>query len=104
VPQLEGVDAAFVVFDDSMPSYRHDITAMWAGLWANVPVINGFSGTIPPGHPMGVISPTVERLVRALPPQWRGKLAVIEWGPPVRRRVYQVEPGADSWQRFRLIE
>lgn len=104
VPHLEGVDTAYVVFDESMPSYRHDIAAMWAGLWAKVPVMNGFSGTIPPGHPIGVDNPSVERLVRALPPQWRGKLAVIEWGPPVRRRVYQVEPGEDSSRRFTLIE
>jgi hypothetical protein len=104
VQHLDGVDTAYVVFDESMPPYRHDIAAMWAGLWAKVPVMNGFSGTIPPGHPIGVDFPDVEQLVRALGPNWRGKLAVIEWGPPIRRRVYQVEPGDDASERFRLID
>ena len=73
---LEGVDTAYL-YDDSMPYYRHEIAAM-GGLWAKVPVINGFSGTIP-GHPGHGARPTVEELVQFLGPKWHGKLAVIEW-------------------------
>lgn len=93
VPALEGVDAAYLMFDDSMPYYRHEIAAMWAGLWAKVPVINGFSGALPPGHPGHGARPSVEELVRFLGPNWKGKLAIIEWGRPVTRKVYLVERG-----------
>jgi hypothetical protein len=97
---LTGMDAGYVVDDESMPDYRHQIAAMWAGLWAKVPVMNGFSGTWPIDYPGIGDRPTVEELVQALGPNWSGRLAVIEWGPPVRRRVYQVEPGG----QIRLIE
>jgi len=100
VPHMAGADVVYVIDDGSMPDYRHQVSAMWAGLWAKVPVMNGFSGTQPIDYPGMNDHPTVEELVRALGPYWRGRLAVIEWGPPVRRRVYQVELGG----RFRLIE
>ena len=96
-PQLNGVDAAYVMYDDTMPDYRHEIVAMWAATRTAVPVINGFSGTTPPGYPGTGDRPSVEELIWLLGPQWRGRLAVIEWGPPVRRTVYQVEPGGRFW-------
>jgi hypothetical protein len=104
IPQLRDVDAAYILYDEAMPDYRHEIAAMWAGLWAKTPVMNGFSGTQPPGYPGIGARPPVEELVRLLGPNWRGKLAVIEWGPPVRRRVYQVEPGEEPSNRVRRIE
>jgi hypothetical protein len=104
VPHLAGADAAYVVDDESMPDYRHQIAAMWAGLWAKVPVMNGFSGTRPIDYPGIGDHPTVDELVQALGPKWRGKLAVIEWGPPIRRRVYQVESGDDPARRLRSTE
>jgi hypothetical protein len=100
IPQMAGVDAAYVIDDESLPDFRHQIAAMWAGLWAKVPVMNGFSGTKPIDYPGMGDRPTVAELAQVLGPNWYGKLAVIEWGPPVRRRVYQVEPGG----QFRLIE
>jgi hypothetical protein len=93
VPQMAGADVAYVIDDESMPDFRHNIAAMWAGLWAKVPVMNGFSGAWPIDYPGMGDRPTVEDLVRVLGPNWHGKLAIIEWGPPVRRRLYQVEPG-----------
>lgn len=102
--QLRGADAGYVVFDGSMPSYRHHIVAMWGGLWADVPVMNGFSGTQPANFPAYEDQPTLPELLRALGPGWRGQLVVIEWGPPVRRRVYQVEPGELPAARAVLVE
>jgi hypothetical protein len=93
VPLLKGVDVAYVMYDESMPDYRHEIVAMWAAVQTRVPVMNGFSGTQPPDHPGMGARPLVEELVRILGPNWRGKLAVIEWGPPASRKVYQVETG-----------
>jgi hypothetical protein len=100
VPQLQGVDAAYVMYDGRMPDYRHEIAAMWAAVRTRVPVINGFSGTQPWDYPGIGARPPVEELVRILGPNWHGKLAVIEWGSPATRKVYQVETGG----RFREIE
>jgi hypothetical protein len=100
VPQLRDADAAYVMYDGSMPDYRHEIAAMWAAVRTGVPVINGFSGTQPPDYPGLGARPSVEELVRLLGLHWRGKLAVIEWGGPASRKVYQVETGG----RFRDIE
>ncbi|HEX3148969.1 MAG TPA: hypothetical protein VHR66_12880 [Gemmataceae bacterium] len=97
---IRGADAAHFVYDGVMHDYQHHITAMWAGLWADVPVMNGFSGTYPTGYPALKVEPTVAELVRLLGPNWHGRLVVVEWGPPMRRRVYQVETGG----RYSLIE
>jgi hypothetical protein len=104
VPRLEGVDAAYLMYDRSMPDYRHEIVMMWAGQWAGVPVLNGFSGAAPPGFPGFGVRPTVEELVQMLGPQWHGRLAVLEWGTQVTRKVYQVEAGKDHLRRFSRIE
>jgi hypothetical protein len=104
VPQLAGVDCGYVMYDESMPHYRHEIAAMWAAIQTKVPVINGFSGAMPPGYPGFGARPSVDELVELLGPQWRGKLAVIEWGPPVTRKVYQVVPGTNPMQRITPLE
>jgi hypothetical protein len=52
-----------------------------------------FSGADPPAYPGLGNRATIEDLVQALGPDWHGKLAVIEWGPPVQRQVYRVESG-----------
>jgi hypothetical protein len=93
VPHLRDVDTAWVLYDGSMPGYRHEIAAMWAGLRAKTPVMNGFSGTQPPGFLGLEARPTIDECVAILGPHWHGTVALIEWGPPVTRRVYQVGPG-----------
>lgn len=93
VEPMRGADAAYVVFDGSMPDYRHHVAAMWGGMWARVPTINGYSGTQPKGFPAYEDRPGIDDLVRVLGPEWRGSLVVIEWGPPLKRTVYRVEPG-----------
>ncbi len=92
-PQMVGADAAYLVYDGSLPDYRHHITAMWAGLWARTPVLNGFSGTHPPNYPALSDRPTISELVLALGPGWQGKLVLIELGPPITRQVYEVRDG-----------
>ena len=100
VPAMRGADVAYVVYDESMPDYRHHIAAMFAGTWAKVPTINGYSGTRPKDFPAYTYQPSLEELIAVLGPDWSGRLVVIEWGPPIRRRVYRVEKGG----RFVLIE
>ena len=93
VPHLTGMDAGHVVYDEAVLYYRHHIFAMWAGMRAKVPVMNGFSGANPPGYPGLGYRAAIEELAQVLGPNWRGRLVVIEWGPPVRGMVYQVESG-----------
>ena len=93
VPYLKGADAAHIINDGSMPDYRHQITAMWAGLWAKTPVTNGFSGTWPKDYVSMLDDATVGHLVKDLGPGWQGKLVVVEWASPIRRRVYLVRDG-----------
>jgi hypothetical protein len=100
VPAMRGADVAYVVYDESMPDYRHHIAAMFAGMWAQVPTINGYSGAQPKDFPAYTYQPTLEEVIAVLGPDWRGRLVVIEWGPPLRRRVYQVTGGG----QFHLIE
>jgi hypothetical protein len=50
---LEGsaCDAAYVLLDPAEPYYVSQLVAMWGGLEANVPVLNGYSGNLPKGYP-----------------------------------------------------
>jgi len=97
-PYLKDADAAHVINDGSMPDYRHQITAMWAGMWARTPVTNGFTGTFPKDYLGMLDDASVADLVKSLGPGWQGKLVVVEGGSPIRRRVYQVRDG--HWQRL----
>jgi hypothetical protein len=42
---------AYVDLAPGRPYYESQLAAMWAGLEANVPVVNGYSGRYPPGYP-----------------------------------------------------
>ncbi len=42
---------AYVELPPDRPYWESQLTAMWAGLEAGVPVVNGYSGRYPPGYP-----------------------------------------------------
>src|SRR5205823_11426350 len=42
---------AYVPLAPGRPFWQSQLVAMWAGLRANVPVVNGYSGRYPPGYP-----------------------------------------------------
>jgi hypothetical protein len=48
---LAGHQAGYLRFDPALPYWENHLIAMWAGLKAVVPVVNGFSGRWPPGYP-----------------------------------------------------
>jgi hypothetical protein len=99
---LAGADAAYVRFDPAlgMPKYEHEITAMWAGLRANVPVVNGYSGREPPGYFYDGGNLPVAEVVSFLGDDWRGRLLIVDWGDPPRKRSYDVRPGPDPERRI----
>ncbi|MBX7102484.1 MAG: hypothetical protein K1X57_00280 [Gemmataceae bacterium] len=49
--ELRNGPPAYVEPDAGSPFWVSHIAAMWAGLKANVPVVNGYSGRTPPGFP-----------------------------------------------------
>jgi hypothetical protein len=49
--EMRGAKAAYVELDPAAPYWTCQLAAMWAGLKANVPVVNGYSGRTPPGYP-----------------------------------------------------
>jgi hypothetical protein len=42
---------AYVELPPGRPFWQGQLQAMWAGLEANVPVVNGYSGRYPTGYP-----------------------------------------------------
>jgi hypothetical protein len=92
--RLRGADAGYVV---PRPDYRQEfeeVFTMWAGLRANVPVVNGYSGREPSGYPLGVFSdvPDPDAAVRAwLTGRFRGRVVVIDGADPTARRELLIE-------------
>jgi hypothetical protein len=97
--QLEGADAGFIVreYTDTKgfisTGVYGDVLAMWAGLRANVPVVNGYSGRWPPGetYPGGMALASDEQLRKWLAGKFRGKVAIIHPDHPESRRVIVID-------------
>ena len=68
-----------------------EVFGMWVGLRANVPVVNGYSGRLPPGdYPWGSGLPD-EAIVHWLKGRFRGNLTILTPDDPSRTRVVVVE-------------
>jgi hypothetical protein len=74
---LAGADAAYVELDPGRPYWEAQLVAMWAGLRADVPVVNGYSGRWPPGYPAWDRTLTEAELRGWLSGRWRGRLTVV---------------------------
>jgi hypothetical protein len=79
--QMAGAKCAYVQLSPEAPYWTGQLVAMWAGLKANVPVINGYSGRVPAGYPDETLSHDLDELsswiekheVRMIAaPQWAG--------------------------------
>jgi hypothetical protein len=77
-----GCDAAYFHLDPSQPFFSSQLVAMWAGLEANVPVVNGYSGNFPPGYPDPTRSMTSLELSAWLPRAPRGRYCVVGTASP----------------------
>jgi hypothetical protein len=64
---------------------------MWAGLRANVPVVNGYSGRTPPGYPFPDREDIDPALRDWLTGRFRGRVAVLDPRDPERVRYLQIE-------------
>jgi hypothetical protein len=100
--KLRGADAAFGILDEKRrPFYERSIEMMWAGLYANVPVINGFSGRVPTGYQFEKASPTFEEIrddgkdgilfTSWLGRDWQGRLVIVDIDDEPRSYVMEVK-------------
>jgi hypothetical protein len=95
--QIRGADAAYIVpvYTDTngyvLGGVYGEVLGMWAGMRANVPVVNGYSGRWPPGnHPHDLIA--TDAMLRAwLSGRFHGKLAIVHPDQPENCRVIWIE-------------
>jgi hypothetical protein len=66
---------AYIDLPPERPYWEAQVTAMWAGLEANVPVVNGYSGRYPNGYPDWTRSMTVAELT-----EWMRGAPVVRIG------------------------
>lgn len=67
-----------------------EVFGMWVGLRANVPVVNGYSGVLPPNFP-GLAPMTDDQIRTWLQGRYRGTVRVIDSESPGHRRDVFVE-------------
>ncbi len=95
--QLRGGDAGYVIprYTDTKGSVKvwgaADVLAMWAGLRANVPVVNGYSGRGPSRpHPRDIVA--TDAILRDwFAGHFRGKVAIVTPDDPVATRWILIE-------------
>lgn len=88
---LRGADVGYVVPRAGRPIEHEEVFAMWAGLKAGVPVVNGYSGRTPAAYPL-TDAPDPDAALRAwLAGKVRGRVVVIDRADPARRRELWVE-------------
>lgn len=93
--ELVDVDAGFIFagpeFNGAVST--HEATAMWAGMIAKMPVINGYSSRYPDNYPEGVGDDPLPAVLKFLGHSWRGRLLIVEMGSPPTKRYYAVHDG-----------
>jgi len=68
---------AYVILNPEKPYWVSHLSAMWAGIKANVPVVNGYSGNSPPNYSGISKSMNTAQVINWLGEDSRGKLCII---------------------------
>jgi hypothetical protein len=76
---VPGCRVAYLTVRPDRPFFVSHLVAMWAGLEANVPVVNGYSGAFPPGYPNPTISAPPDEIGRWLKGQSQEGLCYLTW-------------------------
>jgi hypothetical protein len=93
---LRGAEAGYVVprysyGDGGVLTGPHGVVfAMWVGVRANVPVVNGYSGVLPPNF-LGLGPMTDDQIRDWLRGRYRGKVRVVDMEKPGWHRDFEVE-------------
>jgi hypothetical protein len=70
-------DFAYVTLPAKEPFWASQVTAMWAGMKANVPVVNGYSGNVPPKYGDNTHSMNTYKVINWLGEGRKGRLCII---------------------------
>jgi hypothetical protein len=91
--ELTDADAAYVILDrlEINGAAIHEIIPMWAGLKANMPVVNGYSGRVPKGYFEKDTVPSEEELQAYLGRRWSGRLLIVDERDPPRKTYLRIE-------------
>jgi hypothetical protein len=89
--EIEGADAAYGVSRLPCGDYERQLMMMWAGLYANVPVVNGYSGRLPHAYPFAPDDGSIDLLKRWLGPDWHGILVVVSNGETIRSERWRFD-------------
>jgi hypothetical protein len=93
---LRGADVGYVVpFFVDQNGVVHvgpygTVFAMWVSMRANVPIVNGYSGTMPPGF-LSFDGATDEQIRTWLRGRYRGTVRVVDWTKPGTYREIVIE-------------
>ncbi|QEL13561.1 hypothetical protein PX52LOC_00419 [Limnoglobus roseus] len=74
---VAGTDAFYLAPLPSDNPLYPSVIAMWAGLSADVPTVNGYSGRLPPGYPE-LQQLTDEEVIVWLGPNFHGKVRIVD--------------------------
>ncbi len=89
---LRGADIGYMIPDPGRPQLYGDVVAMWAGLRANVPVVNGYSGRYPDAYPLVSPGETPEVALRKwLSGRFRGRIALIDPEHPEQAKLESID-------------
>jgi hypothetical protein len=89
--RLRGADAGYFEPRYGDNPVEGEMLGMWAGMAANVPVVNGWSGRWPDGYPVTGDVLTDEQLQGWLRGRFRGRLAIIDPTRPDGVRYLVIE-------------
>jgi hypothetical protein len=87
---LKGADAGYVIPHYGRFQAHGDLLGMWAGLYADVPVMNGYSGRYPDGYRLFGDDPETE-LRGWLTGRFRGRVAIVDPEHPDEVRWLVIE-------------
>jgi hypothetical protein len=88
---LRGADAGYVQPTVGQFQLYGDVVGMWAGLKANVPVANGYSGRYPKPYPLLYPRDTDAALREWFTGRFRGRVAIVDPHHPDQVRSIEIE-------------
>jgi hypothetical protein len=98
-----GADVVFVQFEPpgNVNDLGANLFAMWAGLHAGVPTVNGYSGRLPAAYAEAIARDPELGVLELLGEKWQGRLLIVDRRERVRK-WYAVQPGTDNRSRVSL--
>ena len=96
--ELNGADAAYGRSELPCHDYEHELMMMWAGLYANVPVVNGYSGRAPDRYALTPSQFSLDALQEWLGPNWHGTFVLVVNGETIEGQRWLVDADGE-WKR-----